>query len=526
MPSASPAVSSSQSPSTARARRTDRRRSTSDRGAPVASAHRAPGNSSGAPRPAARNAAARNVAVRDVPVAAARTAPARAANIDMIKTFADLNLLPSLVNALAAKGIHQPTPIQAMALPDALAGRDVLGRAQTGSGKTLAFGLPLLTRLAANKQRSSGPGAVILLPTRELAEQVEEVLKPLAGLLSLHVLTVIGGTSITRQISELRRGVDVLIATPGRLVDLMQRRAVHLDAVSVAVLDEADHMANLGFMPAVTRILDAMPNNRQCLLFSATLDRDVDRLVARYMDRPSHHEVDQAQTPAANMEHRIFRLNTADKIDVAAEIAGRENRTLFFVRTKHGADRLAKQFRTRGIDAGALHGNLSQNQRRRALDAFTSGSSPVLVATDVAARGIHVDDLDLVVHFDLPADHKAYSHRSGRTARGGASGTVISLVEPQQGHEVSRIHAQAAVTAETAMVRPGHPAVLEVGTPARPRNMALATRQQTSATTDRRGVANTSRSSKPTRGQTATNGRRARPASANGRAASNRGHRP
>jgi superfamily II DNA/RNA helicase len=225
------------------------------------------------------------------------------------------------------------------------------------------------------------------------------------------------------------------------------------------VLDEADHMADLGFVPAVTRILDAMPGDRQCLLFSATLDRDVDRLVSKYLSDPAVHRADEGEMPAAAMDHRIFRVAGEQKVDVAAEIATREQRTLFFVRTKHGADRLARQFRSRGVDAAALHGNLNQNQRRRALDAFASGTSRVLVATDVAARGIHIDDLDLVVHFDPPADAKVYVHRSGRTARAGASGTVLSLVEPQQRRELARIHAAIKVEAASTTVQPGHPAI-------------------------------------------------------------------
>jgi superfamily II DNA/RNA helicase len=233
---------------------------------------------------------------------------------------------------------------------------------------------------------------------------------------------------------------------------------VSLEAVSVAVLDEADHMADLGFLPAVTRILDAMPGDRQCLLFSATLDGDVDRLVTGYLSQPAVHHVDQAETPGL-MDHRIFRLTAAQKVQVATEIAGREPRTLFFVRTKHGADRLARQFRSRGVEAAALHGNLNQHQRRRALDAFISGTSNVLVATDVAARGIHVDDLDLVVHFDPPADAKVYAHRSGRTARAGATGTVLSLVEPHQQKDVARIHGAIKVRAQSETVQPGHPAI-------------------------------------------------------------------
>jgi superfamily II DNA/RNA helicase len=409
------------------------------------------------PAPSTKRPALVRPAVAPVPSA---TTPGR--------SFAELGLPAVLVEALAAANLTQPTAIQDAALPDALAGRDVLGRARTGSGKTLAFGLPLLTRLAAGSgtSRPTRPRAVVLLPTRELAQQVEAALRPLADQVHLRMLVVVGGMPINKQIAELRRGVDVLVATPGRLVDLIERKAAVLDSVSIAVLDEADHMADLGFMPAVTRILNAMPPTRQCLLFSATLDRDVDRLVARYLSDPVVHRVDTGEVPAAAMDHQVFRLAHEDKVAVAAEIAAREPRTLFFVRTKHGADRLARQFRTRGIDAAALHGNLNQNQRRRALDGFTSGQNRVLVATDVAARGIHVDDLDLVVHYVPPADPKVYAHRSGRTARAGASGTVLTLVAPQQQDDMARIHAATSIRARFTAVRPGHPAIAELAAPA------------------------------------------------------------
>jgi superfamily II DNA/RNA helicase len=396
----------------------------------------------------------------------ATTAPASTARPSSVSGtgFAGLGLSAAVVGALATAGITTPTPIQEVALPDALAGRDVLGRARTGSGKTLAFGLPLLSRLAGEAPRRvpNRPRGLILLPTRELAQQVEDALRPIADVLGQRLLVVVGGAPIGRQITGLGRGVDVLVATPGRLEDLLQRRAVSLDAVSTVVLDEADHMADLGFLPAVRRILDSTPSGRQCLLFSATLDGDVDKLVSRYLRNPAVHRVDEDETPTAAMEHRVFRLSHEHKIAVAAEIADRQDRTLFFVRTKHGADRLARQFRSRGVDATALHGNLNQNQRRRALDAFTSGRTPVLVATDVAARGLHVDALGLVVHFDPPTDHKVYAHRSGRTARAGASGTVISLVEPHQQADVTRIHRLAKIDAQTSTVRPGDRALREV----------------------------------------------------------------
>jgi superfamily II DNA/RNA helicase len=379
-------------------------------------------------------------------------------------SFAEYGLPQPVIDVLSRTGISRPTAIQARTLPDALAGRDVLGRAQTGSGKTLGFGLPMITRLHAERggRAPLTPRGLVLVPTRELAQQVADALTPAAGALNLHVATVVGGVSITRQIDELRRGVDVLVATPGRLIDLMERRAVRLDAVQVAVLDEADHMADLGFLPAVTRILDATPSTRQCMLFSATLDRGVGRLVTRYLSNPAIHAAGTVGLPVDAMDHRVFVLDHEQKVSVAAEIGARPGRTLFFVRTKHGADRLAKQLSRLGVDSAAIHGNLNQNQRTRALEAFTSGRSRVLVATDVAARGLHVDDLDLVVHFDPPADHKDYLHRSGRTARAGNTGTVVSFVEPGQSRDVARMHTAARVSPSTSRVRPGDRMVREI----------------------------------------------------------------
>jgi len=371
-----------------------------------------------------------------------------------------------MVSVLAERGISTPSEIQARTLPDALAGRDVLGRAQTGSGKTLAFGLALLTRLRVAQRPRNAPTlrGLVIVPTRELAQQVAAELEPLALVDGLRVTTVFGGAPIGRQIEKLRQGVDVVVATPGRLLDLMDRRIANLDAVSVLVIDEADHMADLGFLPAVRRIIDATPAGRQCLMFSATLDGGVDRLAQRYLSRPAVHAVASASAPVSSMHHRVFLLDHDDKVDIAAEIATRPQRTLFFVRTKHGADRLARQLVRRGVEAAAIHGNLNQNQRTRALDGFASGRVRALVATDVAARGLHIDALDLVVHFDPPSDHKHYLHRSGRTARAGATGTVISLVEAHQAADVARIHAAAAVRPDQTTVRAGHPAVRAIAT--------------------------------------------------------------
>ena len=386
-------------------------------------------------------------------------------------TFADLGLDARLVRALAARDIREPFAIQARALPDALAGRDVLGRAQTGSGKTLAFGLPLLTRLAAStgQRRQKAPRGLILVPTRELAQQVADALEPLGRSIGVSIATVYGGVSISRQITRVR-DADIVVATPGRLIDLLERRACTLSEIQVAVLDEADHMADLGFMPAVTRILDETPAGGQRMFFSATLDRGVGQLVTSYISDPALHAV-TSSTDAGPAEHRVLVLSAQDKVPVATEIASRPGRTLFFVRTKHGADRLAKQLSRAGVAAEAIHGDRNQSQRQRALDAFAAGHPRVLVATDVAARGIHVDDVDLVVQFDPPNDHKDYLHRSGRTARAGATGLVIALVERAQVRELQRLHDAAGVTATSDEVATGHHVVRQIaasGTPVPP----------------------------------------------------------
>jgi superfamily II DNA/RNA helicase len=370
----------------------------------------------------------------------ARTAPGT--------SFAELGVLPSLTAALAARGITTPRPIQARTLPDGLAGRDVLGRAETGSGKTLAFGLPLLIRTATatTKRLSRQPRGLVLVPTRELADQVHDELLPLASMLGLRLLAVYGGVPLQRQAQELRRGIDVVIATPGRLLDLLRQGACSLDAVAIAVLDEADHMADMGFLPAVTSLLDRVPPGGQRLLFSATLDGQVDTLIRHYLTDPVRHTVAPTAAAAARMDHQIRTVEAADKVAVAAKLAGRPGRTLVFVRTKHRAARLARQLDHAGVRAGALHGNLAQPARTRALAAFAAGTVPVLVATDIAARGIHVDGIDLVMHFDPPTEPKAYLHRSGRTARAGAAGTVITLVLPEQASEVAKLHRRAQVT--------------------------------------------------------------------------------
>ena len=349
---------------------------------------------------------------------------------------------------LGARGVTTPRPIQARSVPDGLAGRDVLGRAETGSGKTLAFGLPLLVRTAtAGSQRTARqPRGLVLVPTRELADQVHDELLPLAAALGLRLLAVYGGVPLGRQIQQLRRGTDIVVATPGRLLDLLGQGACSLDRVDIAVLDEADHMADMGFLPAVTSLLDRVPPGGQRLLFSATLDGQVDTLIRRYLTDPVRHTVASTAASAARMDHQIRTVEATDKVAVAAELAGHPGRTLVFVRTKHRAARLARQLDRAGVRAGALHGNLAQPARARALAAFAAGTVPVLVATDIAARGIHVDGIGLVVHFDPPAEPKAYLHRSGRTARAGAAGTVVTLVLPEQASEVARLHRRAQVT--------------------------------------------------------------------------------
>ena len=364
------------------------------------------------------------------------------------RSFAELGIPTSLTAVLAARGITTPRPIQARTLPDALAGRDVLGRAETGSGKTLAFGLPLLARTtsASGRRRSGQPRGLVLVPTRELADQVHDELLPLAAVLNLRLLAVYGGVPLGRQARALRSGIDVVVATPGRLLDLLGQGACSLDQVGITVLDEADHMADMGFLPAVTSLLDQVPAGGQRLLFSATLDGQVDTLVRRYLTDPVRHQLAPTAAGTARMDHQIRSVRASDKVAVAAELAAGPGRTLVFVRTKHRAARLARQLEHAGVRAGALHGNLTQPARTRALAAFAAGTVPVLVATDIAARGIHVDGIELVVHFDPPAEPKAYLHRSGRTARAGAAGTVITLALPEQASEVAKLHRRAQVS--------------------------------------------------------------------------------
>jgi len=368
--------------------------------------------------------------------------------------FVDLGVPTDLAAVLAAGAITDPTPIQALAIPAALSGRDVLGRGRTGSGKTLAFVLPMLARLAGRPGKRRQPRGLVLAPTRELAMQVIDVLRPLAAASGLRQQLVIGGSSYDRQIRGLERA-DIVVATPGRLVDLADRGSVDLGGVQMVVLDEADHMADLGFMPEIEAIMGRLPQGAQGLLFSATLDKDVDRLVRSYLSDPVEHSADPSTATVGTMEHHVVVVHPRDKDAVTTDIALRRGRTVAFVRTQLGADRLAGQLQAGGVRTAALHGGMKQGMRSRTLEEFRRGAIDVLVATDVAARGIHVDDVDLVLHVDLPNGPKEYLHRSGRTARAGASGRVISLATLRQERTAHAITAKAGVRPAVLRARPG-----------------------------------------------------------------------
>ncbi|MFJ1972543.1 DEAD/DEAH box helicase [Streptomyces sp. NPDC087903] len=372
-----------------------------------------------------------------------------------VEAFAELDMPERLLTALGAEGVVSPFPIQAATLPNSLAGRDVLGRGRTGSGKTLAFGLAMLARIEGQRAEPRQPLALVLVPTRELAQQVTDALTPYARALRLRLTTVVGGMSLGRQASALRGGAEVVVATPGRLKDLIDREDCRLDRVAITVLDEADQMADMGFMPQVTALLDQVRPDGQRMLFSATLDRNVDLLVRRYLTDPVVHSVDPAAGAVTTMEHHVLHVEDADKHATATEIAARDGRVIMFLDTKHAADRLAKKLLAVGVRAAALHGGKSQSQRTRTLAQFKDGHVTALVATNVAARGIHVDNLDLVVNVDPPADHKDYLHRGGRTARAGEAGTVVTLVLPHQRREMTRLMADAGITPQTTRVRAG-----------------------------------------------------------------------
>ncbi len=355
----------------------------------------------------------------------------------MTTTFADLGVSDDLCAALASRGITEPFSIQTIAIPDAMDGRDVCGKAQTGSGKTLAFGIPVLERIG--KAKPKRPLAIALVPTRELAVQVAEELEPLAKSRGVRIAAVYGGANIERQITKLEKGVDFVVATPGRMIDLVERKAVSLEDLTHVIVDEADRMADMGFLPQVEWLLRQARDEHQTLLFSATLDGVVDSLVRRYQTDPVFHEVESPEVTVDQMTHRFIQVHGMDKIKVAAAIAASTDRTIMFTATKHMADRLASSLVDLGVDAAAIHGDLRQNHREKALNDFGDGKLSVLVATDVAARGIHVDDVGVVIHFDPPSEHKTYLHRSGRTARAGSKGLVITLVLFNEELEVRRM---------------------------------------------------------------------------------------
>ena len=450
-------------------------------------------------------------------------------SIDMTITFDSLGVPAELVRVLAADGKSEPFPIQAATLRDTLAGRDVLGRGKTGSGKTLAFSIPVVATLAAkNVRRQSGsPTGLILAPTRELATQIAAAITPLAHAAGLTVTTVFGGVKQTRQEEAFRRGVDIVVACPGRLEDLMKQRIVRLDRVEVTVLDEADHMADLGFLPGVTRILAATPADGQRLLFSATLDNGVDVLAKRFLHSPHVHSVDEASSPVAAMTHHVFEVASGEKNALVHELASGLGRRILFTRTKHHAKKLAKKLTADGIPAVDLHGNLSQAQRDRNLSALSRGDVRVLVATDVAARGVHVDDIELVVHVDPPAEHKAYLHRSGRTARAGNAGDVVTLCLPEQRRDLAQLLRKAAIKVAPQRVSPTSAEVVElVGehapfvTPAAP-----AAPQQKSRPQAKRGqgAGSSNRNGGGGRGRGRSTGERSQRGSATGERSARRG---
>jgi superfamily II DNA/RNA helicase len=382
-------------------------------------------------------------------------------------TFGALGVPAPLVAVLAADGKTTPFPIQADTLPDTLAGRDVLGRGKTGSGKTIAFALPMVARLgttlAGGKRRPGRPLGLVLAPTRELATQITQTFEPLAAAYGLKVTTIFGGINQTRQVTALRAGVDIVVATPGRLEDLMKQGFLSLDAIEITVLDEADHMADLGFLPVVTRIMDKTPQGGQRMLFSATLDNGVDKLVRRYLQNEVLHSVDEANSPVAQMTHHVFEIDDVDaKNELVRTLASGTGRRILFMRTKHHAKKLAKKLTEQGIPAVDLHGNLSQPQRDRNLAAFGDGSVKVMVATDVAARGVHVDNVELVIHVDPPMEHKAYLHRSGRTARAGSEGDVVTICLPAQKHDLKTLLRKADIRVTPQQVTAESPAVAKL----------------------------------------------------------------
>ncbi|MFC9432002.1 DEAD/DEAH box helicase [Streptomyces sp. NPDC056987] len=416
-----------------------------------------------APRPAgkrpvnsrARGGAAKPPARRPAPRPQEFTLPETLTPaLPAVEAFDELDMPAGLLKTLTAQGVTQPFPIQGATLPNSLAGRDILGRGRTGSGKTLAFGLALLARTAGRRAEPRAPLALVLVPTRELAQQVTDALTPYATAVNLKLTTVVGGLSIGKQAGALRRGAEVLVATPGRLIDLIERGDCRLDQVSITVLDEADQMADMGFMPQVTALLKQVEPDGQRMLFSATLDKNIDRLVRQYLTDPVVHSVDPSQGAVTTMEHHVlYVLDETDKKEVTTRIAARDGRVLLFLDTKRSVDRLVKRLLASGVRASGLHGGRSQPQRNRTLEQFKNGLVTCLVATNVAARGIHVDDLDLVVNVDPPVDHKDYLHRGGRTARAGESGSVVTLVLPEQRREMTRLMSDAGIAPKSARIK-------------------------------------------------------------------------
>ncbi|MFF4543899.1 DEAD/DEAH box helicase [Streptomyces sp. NPDC001435] len=375
-----------------------------------------------------------------------------------VEDFAGMDMPAGLLKTLTAQGVTTPFPIQAATLPNSLAGRDLLGRGRTGSGKTLAFGLALLARTAGLRAQSKAPLALVLVPTRELAQQVTDALTPYATAVNLRLATVVGGLSVTKQANTLRRGAEVVVATPGRLNDLVEQGDCVLDSVRITVLDEADQMTDMGFLPQITKLIRQVRPDGQRMLFSATLDANIDRLVQQFLTDPVVHSVDPSAGAVTTMEHHVLHvLDETDKKAVTTRIAARDGRVILFLDTKRSADRLAKRLLAVGVRAAALHGGRSQPQRTRTLEQFKNGQVTTLVATNVAARGIHIDDLDLVVNVDPPADHKDYLHRGGRTARAGGSGSVVTLVLPDQRHDVTRLMSDAGIRPRTARIKSGDP---------------------------------------------------------------------
>ncbi|MGA5128672.1 DEAD/DEAH box helicase [Streptomyces olivoreticuli] len=411
-----------------------------------------------------------------------------------VASFADLDMPNGLLATLTREGVTEPFPIQAATLPNSLSGRDVLGRGRTGSGKTLAFGLALLARTAGRRAEAGRPLALVLVPTRELAQQVTDSLSPYATAVNLRIATVVGGMSIGRQAQSLARGAEVLVATPGRLADLIQRGDCKLGDVRITVLDEADQMADMGFLPQVTKLLDQVDPDGQRMLFSATLDRNVDRLVRRFLSDPVTHSVDASVGAVSTMEHHLLFVTDADKKEAVTRIAAREGRVIMFVDTKRGADRLVKKLLSEGVRAGALHGGKSQPQRNRTLELFRTDQVTALVATNVAARGIHIDGLDLVVNIDPPMDHKDYLHRGGRTARAGESGTVVTLVLPEQRREMTRMMVTAKITPNVIKTHPRDPELERITGAREPSGVAVVIAPPAAAQQPQQGTKKPSRS--------------------------------